>query len=107
MFLHKDVTVYHRQGGDVGSQYRSGVWFTSDAQKKEIEELRDEINCSIATGTYHGPAMGSTWQAEIAPAGAWHRAEEYHQKYLENGRGRSGIKQSARKQCTNPVVCYG
>lgn len=107
LFLQKDVTVYHRQGNDVGSQYRSGVWFTSEAQRREIEELRDDINRSIAKGTYHGPASGTTWQAEIAPAGAWHRGERYHQKYLENGRGRSGIKQSARKQCTNPVICYG
>ena len=105
--LHKDFTAINRQGNDHGSQYRSGVWVTSDAQRAEVEELRDEINEAIAARKFKGPAMGSRWAADIENAGPWFTAEAYHQKYLEHGKGRSGVKQSARKQCNDPVVCYG
>ena len=107
LIKHKDFTAINRQGNDHGSQYRSGVWVTSDAQRAEVEELRDETNALIQSGKFKGPAMGSKWAAEIDNAGAWFTAEDYHQKYLENGKGRTGVKQSARKQCNDPIVCYG
>ena len=72
--LH-DPTQLNRQGPDYGTQYRSVIFYHSDAQKtaaeKKIEELKVE-------GRFSKPIV-----TLVTPAETFWRAEEYHQKYLE------------------------
>ena len=79
-FANHDPTTLNRQGPDVGTQYRSAVfWFTSE-QKKEALAKIEELNSS---GTYPAPVV-----TEVAPAAEFYPAEEYHQKYLaKQGKG--------------------
>ncbi len=71
-FSIHNPTTRNRQGPDVGSQYRSAIFFTTNAQEKEakkhIEEEQKKYAYKIVT--------------EIMPASEFYRAEEYHQKYL-------------------------
>ena len=66
-------TQLNRQGPDVGTQYRSAVFYHNEKQKKAAEkslkEQQKKYKDNIVT--------------EIKPAAAFHRAEEYHQQYLE------------------------
>ncbi|KAL9246894.1 hypothetical protein vseg_020374 [Gypsophila vaccaria] len=91
-----DPTTLNRQGGDVGTQYRSGIYFYTPEQEKAAVESRDryqkQVNRPIVT--------------EILPAKKFYRAEEYHQQYLAKG-GRFGFKQSTDKGCNDPIRCYG
>ncbi|KAM7272343.1 hypothetical protein ACFE04_027006 [Oxalis oulophora] len=92
-----DPTTLNRQGGDVGTQYRSGIYYYSEKQaelaKQSLEAKQLEFKDNkIVT--------------EILPAKRFYRAEEYHQQYLEKG-GRNGFKQSAAKGCNDPIRCYG
>ncbi|PPS14188.1 hypothetical protein GOBAR_AA06353 [Gossypium barbadense] len=83
-------------GNDVGTQYRSGIYFYSPEQEKaaveSMEKQQKLLNRKIVT--------------EILPARKFYRAEEYHQQYLAKG-GRFGCKQSAEKGCNDPIRCYG
>lgn len=90
-FKGHDATTKNRQGGDVGTQYRSAIFYHSDEQKKIAE---------AATGKVSGATT------EIASAGIFYPAESYHQQYLEKG-GRNGRSQSAAKECKDPIRCYG
>ncbi|CAO2837939.1 unnamed protein product [Amaranthus hypochondriacus] len=91
-----DPTTLNRQGNDVGTQYRSGIYFYTPEQEKAAIESRDRqeklLNKKIVT--------------EILPAKKFYRAEEYHQQYLAKG-GRFGFKQSTEKGCNDPIRCYG
>jgi methionine-S-sulfoxide reductase len=71
--LH-DPTTKNRQGNDIGSQYRSAVFYHSDAQRETAERVKAEVNRS---GRWKSPIM-----TEIVPAPAFYDAEDYHQKYL-------------------------
>lgn len=65
-----------RQGNDVGTQYRSAIYVTSDAQKQTALETRDAFQPALT-------AMGyGEITTEIAPAGEFYYAEGYHQQYL-------------------------
>lgn len=66
-------TTLNRQGPDVGTQYRSAIFYHSPEQKKEAEESR-----AAAQTRFPRPIV-----TEIAPAREFWRAEEYHQQYLE------------------------
>jgi peptide-methionine (S)-S-oxide reductase len=70
-----DPTTLNRQGPDVGTQYRSVVFYHTPAQKTAAEASRDRQQKS---GRFRRPIV-----TEIAPAGPFYRAEEYHQRYLE------------------------
>jgi peptide-methionine (S)-S-oxide reductase len=84
------------QGGDVGAQYRSGIYYYNETQARLAQESKEakqlEEKNKIVT--------------EILPAKRFYRAEEYHQQYLEKGGG-NGLGQSAEKGCTDPIRCYG
>lgn len=76
-----DPTQLNRQGPDVGTQYRSAIFFHSEQQKTAAEAALRELE---ASGAYTEPVA-----TEIVPAGTFWRAEEYHQRYLEKrGLGR-------------------
>jgi len=70
-----DPTQLNRQGPDVGTQYRTAIFFHSPEQEAVAKKSREALEASgklrrhIAT--------------EITPAGKFYRAEEYHQKYLQ------------------------
>ena len=66
-----------RQGNDVGTQYRSGIYFANDAQKATAEMARDAYDASLRAAG-HEPIT-----TEVAPAGPFYHAEEYHQQYLQ------------------------
>ncbi|XP_043687292.1 peptide methionine sulfoxide reductase-like [Telopea speciosissima] len=92
-----DPTTLNRQGGDVGSQYRSGIYYYNEAQARWAQESKEAKQREMT---------GKKIVTEILPAKRFYRAEEYHQQYLEKG-GRNGSKQSAGKGCNDPIRCYG
>ena len=71
--LH-DPTTRNRQGNDVGSQYRSAIFYSSEAQHLAAEAMKAEAQSS---GRWSAPIV-----TEIVPAVPFFSAEEYHQKYL-------------------------
>jgi len=71
-----DPTQGMRQGNDVGTQYRSGVYTYSDAQRQAAEATRDAFQERLTAAGY-GPVT-----TEIQPAGDFYYAEDYHQQYL-------------------------
>ena len=66
-----------RQGNDVGTQYRSGVYYGSEAQRAVIEASRARYQASLSAA-----GLGEI-TTEIAPAGPFYYAEAYHQQYLD------------------------
>lgn len=70
-----DPTRKNRQGPDVGTQYRSAIFFHSDAQRDAALASKARLE---AAGRWPRPIM-----TEITPASTFWRAEEYHQRYLE------------------------
>ncbi len=75
-----------RQGNDVGTQYRSGIYVTSDAQRKAAEASRDAFGAELSKAGF--PAITT----EIADAGPFYFAEDYHQQYLaKNPAGYCGL----------------
>jgi peptide-methionine (S)-S-oxide reductase len=71
-----DPTQGMRQGADVGTQYRSGIWTTTEAQREIAQEMRKS----------YGPALDQAGYGEITTtieeAGPFYYAEDYHQQYL-------------------------
>ena len=70
-----DPTTLNRQGPDIGTQYRSAIFFHSPEQEAVARKSKAEIE---ASGKFRRPIV-----TEITPASTFYRAEEYHQKYLE------------------------
>jgi peptide-methionine (S)-S-oxide reductase len=70
-----DPTTPNRQGNDVGTQYRSVIFYTTETQKKEAEDFIKEINESNAEGK---PIV-----TEVVPFNKFYPAEGYHQDYYE------------------------
>jgi len=70
-----DPTTLNRQGPDVGTQYRSAIFYQDDAQKEAAIASKDERDRS---GRYRRPIV-----TEITPATEFYIAEDYHQQYLE------------------------
>jgi len=70
-----------RQGNDVGTQYRSGIYYYGEAQKAAAERTRDEYQRAL-TKAGHG-----TITTEILPAPEFYYAEDYHQQYLDKNPG--------------------
>ena len=73
-----DPTTLNRQGNDVGTQYRSVVFFHNNEQKQKAEKYKAELDKS---GAFNNPIV-----TEIVPAETFYKAEDYHQNYYnENG----------------------
>ncbi len=75
--LH-DPTTPDRQGPDVGSQYRSAIFYENEDQREIAEKVKQEMNLS---GKYRYPIV-----TEIVPAGDFYEAEDYHQQYYTKNR---------------------
>ena len=81
-----DPTQGMRQGNDVGTQYRSGIYVTTPAQRKAAEASKAMYQKALAADRY-GPIT-----TEIADAGEFYFAEDYHQQYLaKNPMGYCGL----------------
>ena len=78
-FRMHDPTTPNRQGNDRGTQYRSAIFVTSEAQRKEAEAAKERAG---ASGRWHGPIVTA-----IANAGPFTPAEEFHQRYLQKHPG--------------------
>jgi len=71
-----DPTQGMRQGNDVGTQYRSAIYYTGDAQRDAALASRDSYQQRLTSAGY-GPIS-----TEIVAAGPFYPAEDYHQQYL-------------------------
>lgn len=76
-FLVIDPLSVNRQGGDVGIQYRTGIYYTSEEQLPEIEAVYREQE----------EKAGARLAVELEPLRNFYSAEEYHQKYLDKNPG--------------------
>jgi len=75
-FASHDSTTLNRQGADVGTQYRSAIFYTNDNQKKEAEDFIKELNASNSEGV---PVV-----TEVVPLTKFFEAENYHKDYFAN-----------------------
>lgn len=78
-FKIHDPTTLNRQGNDIGTQYRSAIFYTDDEQRRVAELVRDRVGNS---GKWKGKIT-----TQIVQAGPFYPAEEYHQKYLQKDPG--------------------
>ena len=74
-WANHDPTPLNRQGPDVGTQYRSAIFFHTPDQEAAARASKERLDRS---GRFRRPIV-----TEITPAPAFYRAEEYHQRYLE------------------------
>lgn len=73
-----DPTSLNRQGADVGTQYRSAIFYSSPEQKEKAEYYKDELN---KNGAYDKPIV-----TEITAFKEFYPAEDYHQEYYRNNK---------------------
>jgi peptide-methionine (S)-S-oxide reductase len=83
-FAMHDPTQWNRQGPDVGSQYRSAIYYHSPDQERAA---RDAVRRIEQSGQLRRPIV-----TQIVAAGVWWRAEDYHQKYFQNTGAGSGCR---------------
>ena len=74
-FVIHDPTTLNRQGNDAGTQYRSGIYFTSEEQRQTAQALIDELT--------QDNAYGRPIVTELLPVANYFPAEEYHQDFFE------------------------
>jgi peptide-methionine (S)-S-oxide reductase len=85
-FESHDPTQGMRQGNDIGTQYRSGIYVYSDAQRRAAEEAKRAYDSALKAQGFDAVTT------EILPAPAFYFAEDYHQQYLaKNPRGYCGL----------------
>jgi peptide-methionine (S)-S-oxide reductase len=75
-FSIHDPTTFNRQGNDVGTQYRSVIFYTSDEQRREAEKMISELN---TVREWPNPIVTA-----VEPAAKFYVAEDYHQEYYAN-----------------------
>jgi peptide methionine sulfoxide reductase msrA/msrB len=78
-FRMHDPTTLDRQGHDIGTQYRSAIFYHDEEQRKIAERVKDQV---ARSGKWKGKVV-----TEIVPAGTFWTAEDYHQKYLQKHPG--------------------
>ncbi|MFO7765347.1 MAG: peptide-methionine (S)-S-oxide reductase MsrA [Pelovirga sp.] len=74
-FSIHNPTTRNRQGWDIGSQYRSAIFYYEEEQREIATEMKTTV---AAAGRYDDPIV-----TEIVPASVFWRAEEYHQRYIQ------------------------
>lgn len=75
LWANHDPTQLNRQGPDIGTQYRSAIYFYDEEQKISSKRSKEQLE---ASGRFSKPVV-----TEITAASEFYRAEEYHQQYLE------------------------
>lgn len=76
-----DPTTLNRQGDDVGTQYRSAIFYHNDVQKQASEKFKTELD--------HSGAWDNSIVTEIVPISTFYKAESYHQKYFSRNPNQS------------------
>ncbi|MDH3500552.1 MAG: peptide-methionine (S)-S-oxide reductase MsrA [Acidimicrobiia bacterium] len=76
-----DPTTLNRQGNDVGTQYRSGIYYDTDEQRERAKQSQDRYQQSLSESGF-GPIT-----TEILSTPEWYYAEDYHQQYLAKNPG--------------------
>jgi peptide methionine sulfoxide reductase msrA/msrB len=85
-FRMHDPTTLNRQGNDVGTQYRSGIYYLDDDQRRAAERSREAFQKQLTAAGY------GAITTEIVPAPEFYYAEDYHQQYLaKNPDGYCGL----------------
>ncbi|MGS5088230.1 peptide-methionine (S)-S-oxide reductase MsrA [Hydrogenophaga sp. A37] len=74
-FVIHDPTTLNRQGNDAGTQYRSGIYFTNDEQRRTAQSLLDELE--------RDQVFGRPVVTELLPLANYWPAEDYHQDFFE------------------------
>ena len=77
-FTVHDPTTLNRQGGDIGTQYRSSIFYANEEQNKEAKSIIDQLNNEKA---YSNPIVTT-----LEPLTKFYIAEDYHQNYYENNK---------------------
>ncbi len=77
-FTVHDPTTLNRQGGDVGTQYRSVIFYRNEQQRKEAESIVSALN---KENVYGNPVV-----TQIAPFEKFYKAEDYHQDYYNQNK---------------------
>ncbi|MBK9328955.1 MAG: peptide-methionine (S)-S-oxide reductase MsrA [Sphingobacteriales bacterium] len=77
-FTMHDPTTLNRQGNDIGTQYRSGIFYHNDAQKKASQEIIDALN--------QAHAYPDKIVTEVTPFDTFYKAEDYHQDYYNQNK---------------------
>lgn len=75
-FMTHDPTTLNRQGNDVGTQYRSVIFYFTEEQKQKAEKFIRELEAE----NYYGQSLVT----EVSPYKNYYKAEEYHQDYYSN-----------------------
>jgi len=75
-FETHDPTTLNRQGNDIGTQYRSAIFYHNEAQKEAAEQVKSKVDES---GAWKNPVV-----TEIVPFTKFYLAEDYHQNYYRN-----------------------
>ena len=78
-FAIHDPTTLNQQGNDMGTQYRSAIFYHSDEQRRIAEETIKELE---ASKVWRDPIV-----TEVTPASKFYEAEDYHQEYFQNNPG--------------------
>jgi peptide-methionine (S)-S-oxide reductase len=86
-----DPTAVNQQGNDVGTQYRTGIYYMNENQMYAAKRSKEMVQ----------KRLGQITVTEILPSSTWYPAEQYHQQYLEKG------GQCARTGDLTPIRCYG
>ena len=79
-FASHDPTTINRQGNDVGTQYRSAIFYHNEKQKKAAIASKEKLEKS---GKFRNPIVTA-----IVPISEFYKAEKYHQRYLEKRKSR-------------------
>lgn len=77
-----DPTTLNQQGADIGTQYRSGIFYHNEEQKQKAEKYKTELDKS---GAFDKPIV-----TEITAFSKFYSAEDYHQQYFENNENQNG-----------------
>lgn len=84
-FGSHDPTTINRQGNDVGEQYRSVIFYTTEDQRKDAEEVIEEIN-AMPAGRQDSNSLGAPVVTTLEPLGTFYEAEDYHKDYYERNK---------------------
>lgn len=86
-FANHTPTTMNQQGPDIGSQYRSAIFYHDEVQHATAEQIKTKLD---ASGQFESPIV-----TEITSAGVFYPAEEYHQRYFEkNGMQGCSVKRN-------------
>ncbi len=85
-FSTHDGTTLNRQGNDVGTQYRSVIFYATDEQKQEAERFIQELNAAdpLRQSSSEASPGGKPIVTEVKPLEKFYAAEEYHRQYYKN-----------------------